>query len=396
MSHHSPGGRRLCWAWVVLAAVAPGATACPIAAPGTWANSFEVTAGSPRRTTSRPARPSAFAGWTRAGGRGRVPGPRRAGAEVTVRMKLDGKFASRVCRRDRADSRLGARVEGDRHSAGHAAGRGRSPAGGFAASSHSAPTTRWQKFAAPPTRFASSRGAKGLVKDVRDSNGTLMKLSPRRRPAQDIHELVAKTDKAVANLERAAAGWAASSRTAATRPVRQAGTDALSKLPIVRSYVEDSAALMVRPNSRRDMWPFNTRDLFEPGTAILTPDGFNHLNNAAILIKQNTNKNADVVVVAFCDPADSSQTPASAQELTKKQAERVVEHLRSLDVHKMGTFSRARSRRWRWHEPLAGGRETATSRPPRCRSCCSRRNNATRENFRPRVIFLSVPGPHSE
>ena len=57
-------------------------------------------------------------------------------------------------------------------------------------------------------------------------------------------------------------------------------------------------------------------------------------------MKANGNKHAEIVIVAFCDPADSTQTPASATELTKHQAEAVVNHLKGCDVHKLGTFSR--------------------------------------------------------
>jgi hypothetical protein len=51
-------------------------------------------------------------------------------------------------------------------------------------------------------------------------------------------------------------------------------------------------------------------------------------------------KDAEVVVAALCDPNDATQTPASAGELTKKQAEAVVEFLKGHGAHKMGWWSR--------------------------------------------------------
>ena len=47
-----------------------------------------------------------------------------------------------------------------------------------------------------------------------------------------------------------------------------------------------------------------------------------------------------MVVVAFCDPADKGQTPASAVELTRKQAEAVIEFLKARGVHKLGWTTR--------------------------------------------------------
>jgi hypothetical protein len=112
-------------------------------------------------------------------------------------------------------------------------------------------------------------------------------------------------------------------------------------LPIVRSYVENSTELLVRPNHRREVWAFEPKTHFYPDRrAELTDHGRIQLNYVADAIKSNPNKHADVVVVAYCDPADSTQTAASALELTRKQAEAVVNHLKACNVHKLGTFTR--------------------------------------------------------
>ena len=331
---------------VVLAAVAAAGYGVARIAErqGLWADSFEVSAGFPEVHDIAPGTPVRIRG-VDAGQVVAVEYPDHdgPGAEVTVRMKLDGKFANRVYADATAQIHgsglLGSKViavqPGTPQTGALAGGRLR----GLKPFSTDDAMAEVRGTADEVRKLASE--AKGLVKDVRDSNGTLMKLLRDDDLHKDVRALVAKTDKAIGNLDAQAAGLGGfiSEGRDTLRSVKQ-GTDALTKLPIVRSYVEDAAALMVRPNSKRDMWPFNTRDLFEPGTATLTPDGVNHVYHAAVNIRQNTNKAADVVVVAFCDPMDKTQTPASALELTKKQAERVVEQLKSLDVHKMGTFSR--------------------------------------------------------
>jgi hypothetical protein len=331
---------------VVLAAVAAAGYGVARIADrqGLWSDSFEVTAGFPEAHDVVPGTPVRIRG-VDAGQVVAVEYPDHdgPGAEVTVRMKLDGKFAGRVYADATAEVHgsglLGSKViavrPGNPQNGALSGGRLR----GLKPFSTDDAMAEVRGTADEVRKLASE--AKGLVQDVRESNGTLMKLLRDDDLHSDVRALVAKTDKAVTNLDAQAAGLGGfiSEGRDTLRSVKQ-GTDALSKLPIVRSYVEDAAALMVRPNAKRDMWPYNTRDLFEPGTAVLTADGINHLYHLAVNIRQNTNKNADVVVVAFCDPTDKTQTPASALELTRKQAERVVEHLKSLDVHKMGTFSR--------------------------------------------------------
>ena len=42
------------------------------------------------------------------------------------------------------------------------------------------------------------------------------------------------------------------------RSVR-ANTDAIAKMPLVRGYVEDTTALLVRPTARREAVSYNTR-----------------------------------------------------------------------------------------------------------------------------------------
>ena len=51
----------------------------------------------------------------------------------------------------------------------------------------------------------------------------------------------------------------------------QQDADALKRLPVVRNYVEDPQAVLVRPDCERNRHCFAEADLFEPGRAVLTP-----------------------------------------------------------------------------------------------------------------------------
>ena len=51
------------------------------------------------------------------------------------------------------------------------------------------------------------------------------------------------------------------------------------------------------------------------------------MNNMSNILKENKTSGTEVVIVVFFDPDDKSQTAAAALELTKKQAEAVVNHL---------------------------------------------------------------------
>jgi phospholipid/cholesterol/gamma-HCH transport system substrate-binding protein len=313
---------------------------------GLWADTFEVTAGFPEAHDVTPGTPVRIRG-VDAGQVVAVEYPDHdgPGAEVTVRMRLNGRFANRVYADATAQVHgsglLGAKVISlspgtpDR---GPLAAGGR--VRGLKPFSTDEAVADARKTADEVRALAAE--ARGLVKDVRESNGAFMKFVKDDDLHKDAKALLAKADRAIGTLEGEVAGlhgFVQDGRET-LRTVKQ-GSDALGKMPIVRSYVENSAELLVRPNHKRDVWNFSPRDLFEPGKpAEMSYDGQVRMNSVANQIKANANKNAEVVVVAFCDPADKGQTAASASELTKKQAEAVANHLRICDVHKLGTFSR--------------------------------------------------------
>src|SRR5207253_10810743 len=90
--------------------------------------------------------------------------------------------------------------------------------------------------------------AKGFIDGVQESNGTLAKLirdddlyEDARGTLADMRKLLVRTDKAVGTLEGEMGnlhGFVSDGRET-LKSVKQ-GSDALGKLPIVRSYVEDA------------------------------------------------------------------------------------------------------------------------------------------------------------
>jgi phospholipid/cholesterol/gamma-HCH transport system substrate-binding protein len=335
---------------------------------GLWAESVELTAGFPEAHDIAPGTPVRIRG-VEAGQVLAIEYPDfdGAGAEVTVRMKLDGRFASRIYADATAQvhgsGMLGGKViainPGTPERGPLANGRVR----GVRAIDMDEVVADARKTADEVRALAAE--TKGLVKEIHDSNGTLMKLVKDDDLHKDVKALIAKTDHAIDGLEDQVAGLKGFVQDGreTLRSVRQ-GTDALGKLPIVRSYVENSTELLVRPNHDVKAWYFEPSTIFHSDhRAELTDNGRIALNDIANEMKANKNKHADIVVVAFCDPADQTQTTASALELTKRQAGAVVNHLKVDNVHKLGTFSRRKL------TPLGMGMNPSplvenTARPP--------------------------------
>lgn len=304
---------------------------------GLWADTFEVTAGFPETHDVTPGTPVRIRGMDA----GQVisveyPDHDGPGAEVTLRMRLDSRFASRLyadaTAQIHSSGLLGAKVisvnpgNPDRGPLAGGRLRGLKP-------------FNLDEAVAEVRDLAGE--TKGLIQEVRESNGTLMRLVRDDDIYQDTKSLIGRANQAIGKLESEVTGLHGLIQDGREtfRSVKQS-TDALGKLPVVRNYVENSAELLVRPNHHREAWVFQSRHLFEPNTANLSYDGQVHMNNVANLIRANGHKNADVVIAAYWDPADKAQTPASAAEFTRKQAEAIVAHLKACNVHKLGTFTR--------------------------------------------------------
>ncbi len=111
-------------------------------------------------------------------------------------------------------------------------------------------------------------------------------------------------------------------------------SDAIKSLPLVRSYVVDPAKELVRPDMKRFRKWYAESDLFESGTAVLTDKGRDRLDDGGAWLNKQKYPGAEVMIAAF---ADQAQKPEFAHTVTTKQAEVVLEYLRSKhSVHRTG------------------------------------------------------------
>lgn len=195
---------------------------------------------------------------------------------------------------------------------------------------------------------ATSTEARQLFRDVRDGDGTLGKLVKDDDLYRDLKTLTADARGAVKRVDGAVGavqGEVASlkgfvSEGRATLQSMKQGTDAISRMPVVRSYVENSAALLVRPDLQRTRRVYQVNDLFLPRTAQIHDVGEVHLDRCMHWFAETGGGKAELVVAVYADPNDAGLTPASALETTRKQAEVVVQFYRDRNVHKLGWVSR--------------------------------------------------------
>jgi phospholipid/cholesterol/gamma-HCH transport system substrate-binding protein len=176
--------------------------------------------------------------------------------------------------------------------------------------------------------------ARKLLADVRAENGLYQELKGLTAEAR---QAVKKADRAIGTVEGEAAGvrQLVQDGRDTLKSVKQ-GTDAVQRLPIIRGYVEDQQALLVRPTFRRQAFSYQAHDLFEPGTAILTDAGKEHLSNLAAVLRTQLDKRAEVVVSAGGEPA----TTPNPGPLTRQRAEVAVAFLKEKGAHKMGWWTR--------------------------------------------------------
>jgi phospholipid/cholesterol/gamma-HCH transport system substrate-binding protein len=118
--------------------------------------------------------------------------------------------------------------------------------------------------------------------------------------------------------------------------VGNAGKD----MPVVRNYVKDPLALLVRPDCECNRHLYSEGELFEPGRAVLTADGRQRLDELAPrlngLLKH---EKAEMVVLACADPK-SAEDRALLKTITKGQSEAVCQYLKEHHaVQKAGWFT---------------------------------------------------------
>lgn len=303
-----------------------------------WADTVELTVGVPDAADLAPGTPVRVRGVDAGQVVGvEYPAHDGPGSAVVVRLQVDAKFAPRLYADAVAQVQptglLGGKVVSITPG---------TPAAGPLRNNHltAAPS-------ADPAQTAAKLGAvaeeaEKLLREVRAGDGTLGRLvrddklyTDLRGLAADASQTVKRADAQVDDVKR----FTQDGRET-LRQVRRT-VDSANESWVGRRFLrEDEITLLVRPTHRRDGYTYNARDLFEPGTAILTPDGKQHLAAVVDWLKGPHSSAADVVVSAVCDPHDPAVTPAAADVLTRQQAEAVAEYVKGQGVHKMGWWSR--------------------------------------------------------
>jgi phospholipid/cholesterol/gamma-HCH transport system substrate-binding protein len=239
--------------------------------------------------------------------------PERPGGEVVLRMRLRGEFR-RLVRPDSvvqivSEGMIGGKVVEilPGNSAGDVADAGPVPEDALLAS-------------APSAELGDVLGqVSSTLAAIRGGEGTLGKLSRDTQAYEALLALLRQSTDTMSSVQRDA--------------------DALKRLPLVGGYVEDATDLLVRPNCERNRRYFAESDLFEPGRAVLTAQGREHLDEVGPWLAGMRHKGSEVVVVAYADPGTAA-SPAAAHALTRQQSEAVCNYLKSqYAVQRMGWFS---------------------------------------------------------
>ncbi len=298
---------------VVLVGVAlgGGGLVAIAAKQGYWRDSFPVVVGLPEAHDLAPGTPVRVRG-VDAGQVVAIDYPDGDGP-IRVRMELDAKFRDKLF----ADAKAQVQPTGLLGSKVVNILPGTRSAGPFLGES----------LAAVPTPDVASLAAEGelALKDIRGMVG-------------DVRGALRKVDGIVATEAVGVRGLVQDGRDT-IQSVKQ-NSDAISRLPIVRDYVENATALLVRPDCRQETMTYAAADIFEPDSAILTEDGRTHLRAVALWIRNQSNSKAEAVVVCGRGASDSAQPAATVEQLTRKQAEVAVEFLKANGAHKMGWWSR--------------------------------------------------------
>ncbi len=178
------------------------------------------------------------------------------------------------------------------------------------------------------------------LKEIRDSNGTLAKLLKSDEAHKEAMTLVKDTQNLVKQGQDTFRQAQDSIRKGdETLTSLKQDADAIKKLPLIRNYVEDYQTLLYRPDCERDRRAYAAVNLFEPGSAVLSSEGKQHLNNLAPWFESLRIKNSDIVVVSYTE-GSTTELAALAQVLTQKQSEAVANYLKeNVRAHRLGWFT---------------------------------------------------------
>ena len=171
----------------------------------------------------------------------------------------------------------------------------------------------------PSTDFADVlKQASDTFASIKQGDGSLGKLAKDSKLYDSLVQLTQQTNQTMQSFQQDA--------------------DALKKMPIVRSYVENPIEIIVRPNADCRRKTLDSEDLFDPGTAILNPLGRKHLDEIVPWIN-GFPKDSEMVIVGFHQ--NISNNMETSKLLCRQQAEAVMDYLKNQhSVHKNGWFSR--------------------------------------------------------
>ncbi|GIW82769.1 MAG: hypothetical protein KatS3mg105_4576 [Gemmatales bacterium] len=159
--------------------------------------------------------------------------------------------------------------------------------------------------------------ANRTLREIRDGKGTIGKLLRDPQAYDELVRFFRDGQRTIQSLKQ--------------------NSDAIKRMPLVRSYVRDVYEELIRPDCSRNRWWFREEDLFERGHAVLTAGGRARLDAIAPKINGLKHKGSEVVIASFADPHSDADF---SRNLTQKQSETVAEYLKSKhEVHKMGWFS---------------------------------------------------------
>ena len=326
---------------------------------GLWRDGYELTVVAADAQDVEPGTPVRVRGIEA----GRVVGVDYADDEVHIRLQLDGKFRDRIY----ADATAGVQTKGILGVSVVDIKPGNPKSGLLLVPViPSKPTPDLAQITAKLDSVATRVDA--VLKDLQDGKGTLPKLlkdddiyNDLKAASTDSRKLVKNLDEtttalrgdaqktlksvneslaAVRNEVEGMKTFVRSGQEAVTAIKQDA--EAVKALPIVRSYVEDPVATLIRPDCEKDRVVYSPDALFEPNTSILTPAGKERLNECAAWLNGQQQKKSEVVVASFEDPKSPDLTGPGAKTLTKKQAETIAEYFKERGVHKMGYITRRR------------------------------------------------------
>jgi outer membrane protein OmpA-like peptidoglycan-associated protein len=324
---------------------------------GLWSEQCELTVISPDAQNVEPGTPVRVRGIES----GRVTSVEPVGENVHIKVRLDSKARDLLY----ADATAAVQTKGmlgvsvvDLKSGTPKAGR---------LQADTIPMQPTPDLAEVTARLSAVAGrVDAILKEVQDGDGTLPKLLKDDAIYKDLKAASADTQKLVKNLDETTTAlrgdaqktlkgvnesvdavrneldgvktFVRSGQEAVTAIKQDA--EAIKSMPIVRSYVEDHVATLVRPDSEKDRVVYGPEQLFQTGTSVLTEEGKARLNECAAWLNAQHQKNSEVVIAAFADPGSPDLTAPAARLLTKKQAETIVEYFKERGVHKMGYVTR--------------------------------------------------------